>query len=282
MRLNLTILTATAILTGCGPSASQDAPRMPKKNASTVSADNTPKSGDSIGLQQKTFVVASLRPVIEKVTLLDGAHAGLPLPGQKLEAAEESFVQSMTSSGARTQFALAGKPSTVSKVTVFFGAVEQAADTFNYDRALNTVVLKNPPEQYTPIRIGYQVVTGTASVKGAVAMLSRAPEKTAPFKINNPNCDAASGGIVIENNIMVVLCGALGPGTELTVEYSYFDSALQVYEMKDVKTPDEGIWEVLVDGKPFANFTREATKIAIPGCMAQGAYVEISFKRDRK
>lgn len=283
MRLNLTILTIVSALAGCGGVSS--APKMPKNSSGTF-ADNAPKAskeGDnSIGVQQKTFVVASSRSVMEKLTLLNAEHAGIPLPGQKLETAEESFAQSLVSGAPRARFDLAGKPSSVGKVSVFFGNDQQAADSFTYDKILNAVTLKNPPAQYTPIRIRYQVVSGTASVKGAVAALSRIPDKSSPFTlVSNPGCSVASGGVVLEKDVMTVLCTELDVGSELTVEYSYFDSALQVYEMKDVKTPEEGIWEVLLDGKTFSDFTRDGTKIIISSYLKQGSQVEISFVRNR-
>lgn len=278
---SLTILTVITTLVGCGGvGGAQNAPQKPQSATRASSADNELKvdKADSIGVQQRTFVVANLRPAVEKVTLVNAQFAGIPLPGQKFEGAEEAFVQSVTSSGPRNTFALAGKPSSAGKLSVFFGDQEQPAASYTYNASLNSVVLNNPPAQYTSIRVRYQVVTGTATVTGPVAMLSHKPEKDT-VKLNNPNCDVASGGVHVENEVLVFLCGAMSVGTELMVEYSYFDSQMQTYDMKDVKTPEEGIWEVKVDGKTYDKYKRDNTKISIPEFLPPGAYVEIIFKR---
>lgn len=278
---SLTILTVMATLVGCGSmGGTARAPKKPQPS-SHLSADNELKvdAADSIGVQQRTFVVANLRPAVENITLLNADFAGVPLPGQKLENAEESFVQSVTSSGLRTTFALAGKPSSAGKVTVFFGDQEQVAADYAYNASLNSLVLYNPPAHYTVIRIRYQVVTGTATVVGPVAVLSHKPEKNS-IKLSNPNCDVTTGSVSLENTTLVFQCN-VAAGTTMTAEYEYFDSQMQTYDMKDVKTPEDGIWEVKVDGKAYDKYNRDNTKISIIEVLPAGAQVEISFKRNR-
>lgn len=274
---SLTILTVMATLVACGGGA-PEAPR-PVRGKSSLDNGLRVDAADSLGLKQRTFVVANQRPMIEKVTLLNAQHAGISLPGQKLESAEESFIQGITSTGLRTTFALGGKPSSMSKVKVFFGETEQLETEFDYNASLNSLVLKNPPEQYTQIRVRYQVVTGTATSQGPVAKLSHKPDKDS-LKISNANCDVSTG-VVVENDVLIFKCAAVANSAELTVEYVYTDPELQMYDMKDVATPDEGIWEVKIDGKVCDSFSRNNTLISISDFLKPGAYVEISFKRDR-